>query len=57
MELIMTLRRLISALVVLTAALWMQMAMLVRDMVDSDVDIGIDGVDNGIMDAEGSANA
>jgi len=33
------------------------MAVLMRNMVDSDVEIGIDGVDNGIMDAEGSANA
>jgi len=24
---------------------------------DNDVDIGIDGVDNGIVDADGSANA
>jgi len=42
---------------VLTTALWMQKAVLMRKVVDSDVEIGIDGVDNGIEDADGSANA
>ena len=41
----------------LTRALWMLMAVLMRNMVDSDVEIGIDGVDNGIEDADGNDNA
>ena len=45
-----------SALMVLTTALGMLMAVMMRIMVDSDVEIGIDGVDNGIVDADGSAN-